>query len=168
MATAFLCLTGLLHPSNTLPQFGLLRWKMLKRITIQTHSCSKLNPYRISFSGVARYNSRIKLPPFASEVKNDKSNLTKRPLPFEFETGVALFAKKTARPFPPPFLSPPSGSFSDPLSTHNKSRDKREFLNGELIRGFSNGDDAVYVGNHFIAANDGVGAWSSRPGGHAG
>ena len=88
--------------------------------------------------------------------------------PFYFDTGLALFAKRPPRPFPPPFLSPPSGSFSDPLSTHNRSRDRRAFVNGELIRGYTNGDDAVYAGNYFIAANDGVGAWSTREGGHAG
>jgi protein phosphatase PTC7 len=88
--------------------------------------------------------------------------------PFRFETGFALFAKRAPRPFPPPFLSPPSGSFSDPLSTHHRSRDRRTFVNGELIRGYTNGDDAVYVSDLFIGANDGVGAWSTRPGGHAG
>ncbi|XXG98815.1 hypothetical protein Hte_005145 [Hypoxylon texense] len=89
-------------------------------------------------------------------------------LPFRFETGFALFAKRTPRPFPPPFLSPPSGSFSDPLSTHHQSRDKRAFVDGELIKGWTNGDDAVYASDYFICANDGVGAWSARPRGHAG
>lgn len=89
-------------------------------------------------------------------------------LPFRFETGFALFAKRAPRPFPPPFLSPPSGSFSDPLSTHHQSRDKRAFVDGEVIRGWTNGDDAVYASDHFICANDGVGAWSARPRGHAG
>lgn len=94
--------------------------------------------------------------------------LSKEPLPFRFETGLALFAKRAPRPFPPPFLSPPSGSFSDPLSTHDRSRDRRPLVNGERIRGYTNGDDAVYASEHFIAADDGVGAWSTRPGGHAG
>lgn len=89
-------------------------------------------------------------------------------LPYKFETGLALFAKRTPRPFPPPFLSPPSGSFSDPLSTHNRSRDRRAFVNGELIKGWTNGDDAVFASDYFIGANDGVGAWSARPRGHAG
>ncbi|KAI1371692.1 phosphatase 2C-like domain-containing protein [Hypoxylon crocopeplum] len=89
-------------------------------------------------------------------------------LPFRFETGFALFAKRAPRPFPPPFLSPPSGSFSDPLSTHHQSRDKRAFVHGELISGWTNGDDAVYASDYFICANDGVGAWSARPRGHAG
>jgi hypothetical protein len=48
------------------------------------------------------------------------------------------------------------------------SRDKRMFVNGDLIRGFTNGDDAVYASEHFICANDGVGAWSTKKGGHAG
>lgn len=88
-------------------------------------------------------------------------------LPFYFDTGYALFAKRPSRPFPPPFLSPPSGSFSDPLSTHNRSRDRRSYYNGEIIRGITNGDDAVVVEANFIGANDGVGAWATRPRGHA-
>ncbi|KAK5990576.1 putative protein phosphatase 2C 80 [Cladobotryum mycophilum] len=88
--------------------------------------------------------------------------------PFRFETGIGLFAKRAPRPFPPPFLSPPSVSFSDPLSTHHQSRDRRAFVNGELIRGLTNGDDAVYASDYFICANDGVGAWAARPRGHAG
>ncbi|KAI5466180.1 phosphatase 2C-like domain-containing protein, partial [Mariannaea sp. PMI_226] len=88
--------------------------------------------------------------------------------PFRFETGIALFAKRQPRPFPPPFLSPPSASFSDPLSTHHQSRDRRVFVNGQLIRGQTNGDDAVFASDYFICANDGVGAWATRPRGHAG
>ncbi|KAF2400477.1 hypothetical protein EJ06DRAFT_432197 [Trichodelitschia bisporula] len=87
--------------------------------------------------------------------------------PFYFEAGYALFAKRRSRPFPPPFLSVPSGSFSDPLSTHDRSRDRRPRVNGELIRGVTNGDDAVYASENFICANDGVGAWATREKGHA-
>lgn len=87
--------------------------------------------------------------------------------PFYFDTGYALFAKRPSRPFPPPFLSLPSGSFSDPLSTHNRSRDRRSYVNGEMIRGITNGDDAILVGQNFIGANDGIGAWASREKGHA-
>lgn len=89
-------------------------------------------------------------------------------LPFRFETGTALFAKRKPRPFPPPFLSPPSASFSDALSTHNQSRDRRPKVNGTIIRGQTNGDDAIYSSDYFICANDGVGAWAARPRGHAG
>lgn len=89
-------------------------------------------------------------------------------LPYKFETGISLFAKRAPRPFPPPFLSPPSGSFSDPLSTHHRSRDRRPKVNGELIKGWTNGDDAAFASEYFIGANDGVGAWSARPRGHAG
>ncbi|KAH7399529.1 phosphatase 2C-like domain-containing protein [Pyrenochaeta sp. MPI-SDFR-AT-0127] len=87
--------------------------------------------------------------------------------PFYFEAGYALFAKRPSRPFPPPFLSLPSTSFSEPLSTHNKSRDRRPTVNGEMIRGVTNGDDAVLVSESFIGANDGVGAWATREKGHA-
>ncbi|KAB5530485.1 phosphatase 2C-like domain-containing protein [Coniochaeta sp. 2T2.1] len=85
-------------------------------------------------------------------------------LPFKFETGLALFAKRTPRPFPPPFLSRPSGSFSDALSTY----DRPHLASGEPIVGRTNGDDAVFASDYFICANDGVGAWSTRPRGHAG
>ena len=37
-----------------------------------------------------------------------------------------------------------------------------------MLRGITNGDDAVLVEENFIAANDGVGAWAMRPRGHAG
>src|ERR1700753_107791 len=40
--------------------------------------------------------------------------------PFIFACGYAGHPKrKHSRPFPPPFLSRPSGSFSDPLSPHH-------------------------------------------------
>lgn len=100
--------------------------------------------------------------PLPDEALNQKAKS-----PFYFDTGYALFAKRPSRPFPPPFLSPPSGSFSDPLSTYHRSRDRRQWVNGEMIRGITNGDDAVLVGENFIGANDGVGAWGTRPKGHA-
>ncbi|KAH8431866.1 uncharacterized protein LDX57_009517 [Aspergillus melleus] len=87
--------------------------------------------------------------------------------PFYFQTGYALCAKRPSRPFPPPFLSPPSSSFSDPLTTHYLSQDKRLSVRGELIRGLNNGDDAVLVAENFLAVNDGVGAWATKPRGHA-
>ncbi|OAR00179.1 hypothetical protein LLEC1_04809 [Akanthomyces lecanii] len=95
--------------------------------------------------------------------EEQQSRRTRLPrLPFRFETGIGLFAKRPPRPFPPPFLSRPSASFSDPLSTH------RAVVNGEHIRGHTNGDDAIYASDYFICANDGVGAWATRPRGHAG
>ena len=98
---------------------------------------------------------------------SDEALAQKPKSPFYFDTGYALFAKRPSRPFPPPFLSPPSASFSDPLSTHDRSRDRRPQVNGEMIRGITNGDDAVLVEKNFIGANDGVGAWATRPRGHA-
>ncbi|XHF98301.1 hypothetical protein AWENTII_001856 [Aspergillus wentii] len=87
--------------------------------------------------------------------------------PFYLETGYALCAKRAPRPFPPPFMSPPSSSFSDPLTTHYHSQDKRLSVKGELIRGLNNGDDAILVAENFIGVNDGVGAWATKPQGHA-
>ena len=87
--------------------------------------------------------------------------------PFYFEAGYAGWAKRPSRPFPPPFFSPPSGSFSDPLSTHNRSHDRRPKVNGQMIRGITNGDDALLVSENLIGTNDGVGAWAQKERGHA-
>lgn len=87
--------------------------------------------------------------------------------PFYFEAGYAGWAKRPSRPFPPPFFSPPSGSFSDPLSTHHLSVDKRLNVNGQMIRGVTVGDDAVLASESLIGANDGVGAWAQKGRGHA-
>jgi hypothetical protein len=97
----------------------------------------------------------------------DNAEPPKSKSPFYFEAGYALFAKRPSRPFPPPFLSKPSTSFSEPLSTHNQSRDRRPTVNGQMIIGVTNGDDAVLVSENFICANDGVGAWAARERGHA-
>ncbi|KAF2836184.1 hypothetical protein M501DRAFT_939974 [Patellaria atrata CBS 101060] len=97
----------------------------------------------------------------------DESNPPRSKSPFYFEAGYALFAKRASRPFPPPFLSKPNSSFSDPLSSHHKSVDKRPHVFGEMIRGITNGDDAVLVSENFIGANDGVGAWATKEHGHA-
>jgi hypothetical protein len=86
---------------------------------------------------------------------------------FRFETGYALQPKRLPRPFPPPFISPPSSSFSDPLTTHSKSQDRRLSVKGELIRGLTNGDDAILAAENCIGVNDGVGAWATKPHGHA-
>lgn len=86
--------------------------------------------------------------------------------PFCFETGYSLCAKRPSRPFPPPFRSHPSTP-SEPLTTHFRNQDKRLSLDGNLVRGLTNGDDAVLVAKNFIGVNDGVGAWAMRPSGHA-
>ena len=91
-----------------------------------------------------------------------------RKQPFYFETGYAVYAKRASRPFPPPFLSRPSGSFSDPLTTHTNVRDKRPSVHGQLIKGRTNGDDAILIGDqNFLVVNDGVGAWAQKDRGHA-
>lgn len=87
--------------------------------------------------------------------------------PFYFEAGYACWAKRPSRPFPPPFFSPPSGSFSDALSTHDRSRHRGPKVHGETIRGVTNGDDALLVSDNLLATNDGVGAWAQKDRGHA-
>ncbi len=37
-----------------------------------------------------------------------------------------------------------------------------------MLLGCTNGDDAVFASEDFVGANDGVGAWATRPRGHAG
>ena len=87
--------------------------------------------------------------------------------PFYFDTGYALFAKRPSRPFPPSFISYPNRSVPGSPSLNPRSKDRKPYVNGEMIRGITNGDDAVLVGENFIGANDGVGAWATRPQGHA-
>ncbi|KAK3719104.1 hypothetical protein LTR37_004668 [Vermiconidia calcicola] len=87
--------------------------------------------------------------------------------PFYFEAGYAGWAKRPTRPFPPPFFSAPSGSYSDPLSTHHRAVDRRPKVNGQLIRGITCGDDALLVSDNLIGTNDGVGAWGQKEKGHA-
>lgn len=115
---------------------------------------------RYARRGSETYHGKVTPLPDDAAPPNPKS-------PFYFEAGYALYAKRPSRPFPPPFLSLPSGSFSEPLTTHSRSRDKRPSVDGQLIRGITNGDDAVLIGENFIGANDGVGAWATKPGGHA-
>ncbi len=126
----------------------------------------RLRPRRLAIAAPPARASCVRLYSVVSYTGGGDNQLAQPP--FRFETGIGLFAKRAPRPFPPPFTSPPSASFSDPLSTHHQSRDRRAFVNGELIKGFTNGDDAVYASDFFICANDGVGAWAARPRGHAG
>lgn len=131
-------------------------------LTINRRPIPRLSPTR---STLRRWVSSTT--PF-TELPSDPGPLLPKG-PFRFETGIALFAKRPPRPFPRPFMSMPSMSFSDPLSTFDQSRDRRgQYINGELVRGATNGDDAVFANDYFIGANDGVGAWSTRPRGHAG
>lgn len=166
---AVLC-SGTHHPRNLSPWLSSSRLERARlrplssSATLASSTASNLGPesskpYASRLDGQDRYRQQ----------DDDRTQPVSLPkLPYRFETGISLFAKRTPRPFPPPFLSPPSGSFSDPLSTHHQSRDRRPKVNGELIKGWTNGDDAVYASDYFICANDGVGAWSSRPRGHAG
>jgi len=54
------------------------------------------------------------------------------------------------------------------LTTHNPIRGRRPFVNGAPVRGITNGDDAIIIGDqNFLAVNDGVGAWAQKERGHA-
>ncbi|EXJ92358.1 hypothetical protein A1O3_00908 [Capronia epimyces CBS 606.96] len=128
------------------------------------HSC--LRTFTVSAPLSPRYlisEGRTTLPDPDSE---DAPSL--RSSPFYLETGYSIFAKRPSRPFPPPFVNLPSGSFSDPLTTHNVPRGRRPFVNGQPVRGITNGDDAIIIADkNFIAVNDGVGAWALKDRGHA-
>jgi len=139
-----------------------------RRLLIGSHSlCTTRLSHPACCAPLVRSYAQQPDNPSAGTTLTEPNNLSKSRSPFYFEAGYALFAKRPSRPFPPPFLSYPSGSFSDPLSTHDKVRDKRPSVNGEIIRGITNGDDAVLVSDYFIGTNDGVGAWATREKGHA-
>lgn len=88
--------------------------------------------------------------------------------PWYLDTAYSIFAKRPTRAFPPPFVSYPSGSFSDPLTTHNRPQFRQPKVGDELLRGITNGDDAIIIdGQNFLACNDGVGAWAQKERGHA-
>ena len=158
---------GTLHlgmiPNPRTTTIGVLLQRFLVCRTQRPHPpCLRLRPQTRCFARPARETSAGTTTPVPDDAEPPRSKS-----PFYFEAGYALFAKRPSRPFPPPFLSLPSTSFSEPLSTHNKSRDRRPQVNGEMIRGVTNGDDAVLVSENFIGANDGVGAWATREKGHA-
>jgi protein phosphatase PTC7 len=159
------CFTdAVLELSNLIHDAGMRRSFLRTQVARAIH-----HPHQLRCSFIhSTLRCRPELASASTSTHPDRPPLRKEIPPFRFETGISLYAKRPPRPFPPPFLSPPSASFSDPLSTHHRSRNRRPLVNRELIRGYTNGDDAVYVSDQFIGANDGVGAWSTRPGGHAG
>lgn len=155
-----------------------LPWPATRRwISGVIRSSYSSSPLSTPVQGQARLRPRAPLRPYHSAVWPSYGIITPVPerhdctlakSPYRFETGYALCAKRPSRPFPPPFLSPPSSSFSDPLTTQSLSQDKRLSVQGELVRGLNNGDDAVLVAENFVGVDDGVGAWATRAHGHAG
>ncbi|RAH82533.1 protein phosphatase 2C [Aspergillus japonicus CBS 114.51] len=129
------------------------------------HSKSRVSP--TSAAPVRRYRAVWPSYGITTPVPDLNPHFPISQSPYCFQTGYALCAKRAPRPFPPPFLSPPSSSFSDPLTTHYLSQDKRLSVRGDLVRGLNNGDDAVLVADNYLAVNDGVGAWATKPQGHA-
>ena len=133
------------------------------------------------------------------------SSLSKQESLFYFDAGYALFAKRPSRPFPSPFSSGQSESFSDRSRGNDQLRNPEAFKDGrkhaknksknvagsgtgvggkadtgirkelapelmkelKMIKGVTNGDDAVLASERFIGANDGVGAWATKENGHA-
>ncbi|KAJ5167749.1 uncharacterized protein N7482_003343 [Penicillium canariense] len=53
------------------------------------------------------------------------------------------------------------------FETGYASQDKRLSVQGEPVRGLNNGDDAIIVAENFLGVDDGVGAWATKPRGHA-
>lgn len=109
-------------------------------------------------------------------------------LKYEFHTGSSFFAKRPSRPFPPPFnsTSPPDSTslFRDAFRNfhfnnayHRYSGDLERQVAAPLtpteedalgfLRGVTNGDDAVVYSPYYLGVADGVGAWNTRPQGHA-
>lgn len=159
------------------PSLSSIPWPATRRwIARVITSSSSPNTPSSPVQGQARLRPRTPLRPYHAAVWPSYGVLTPVPVrhecglaksPYRFETGYALCAKRPSRPFPPPFLSPPSSSFSDPLTT-SLSQDKRLSVQGELVRGLNNGDDAILVAENFIGVDDGVGAWATKSRGHAG
>lgn len=139
---------------------------MLYRTTIPRHVAHRLRLGHRPFStSTSRFRRHLV---FEGRTTNDGTNEAETKTPFYLDTGYSIFAKRPSRPFPPPFLSTPSHSFSDPLTTHKSVRDRRPELRGQLVRGITNGDDAIVVGGrNFLGVNDGVGAWAQKERGHA-
>lgn len=103
-----------------------------------------------------------------TEPKESPLPVLPRRSPWYLDTAYSIFAKRPTRAFPPPFVSYPSGSFSDPLTTHNRPQLRQPKVGDELLRGITNGDDAIIIdGQNFLACNDGVGAWAQKERGHA-
>jgi protein phosphatase PTC7 len=78
---------------------------------------------------------------------------------FHLVSSYSLFAKRPARPFPPPFNSPSPSSVSGSSVEHTEG--------AHFLAGATNGDDAVLTNPHFLAVADGVGAWNTKSHGHA-
>ena len=92
--------------------------------------------------------------------------------PFYFDTGYALFAKRPPRPFPPPFTAPhprrdPAAAAAGAATDEADPTHDHLAYDGAPLRAATAGDDALLAEPHLLAAADGVGAWASRPHGHA-
>lgn len=151
------------HTSFTVPP--------LSQQAARRHFSNKPHPQETRFGTTTPVPDDVSDNPSAPATSLHSQSSSKSQSPFYFEAGYALYAKRPSRPFPPPFLSYPSHSFTEPLSTWDKSRDRRpggrSYVNGEMIRGVTNGDDAVLVSDQFVGVNDGVGAWAAKERGHA-
>ncbi|ETN41809.1 uncharacterized protein HMPREF1541_03746 [Cyphellophora europaea CBS 101466] len=145
---------------------------MLLSIPLSKHVAAPLRSLRISACTRA-FSSSVPRPRrqliFSGHTTNDDRVDVFDRSPFYFDTGYAIFAKRPSRPFPPPFLSTPSHSFSDPLTTHQAARARKPHDDeGHVIAGITNGDDAAIIGGrNFLAVGDGVGAWAQKERGHA-
>ncbi|KAK6499415.1 hypothetical protein TWF506_004043 [Arthrobotrys conoides] len=108
-----------------------------------------------------------------------------------FQTGFSLYAKRAPRPFPKPWINPPTSSFSEPLSVHSTSLSRRPLhphqhqlytpasstpnenaaaeasaRTTRFLRGYTNGDDALLIHDKYLAVADGVGSWNMREKGY--
>ncbi|KAF3309413.1 hypothetical protein TWF173_010954 [Orbilia oligospora] len=108
-----------------------------------------------------------------------------------FQTGFSLYAKRAPRPFPKPWINPPTSSFSEPLSVHSTSLSRRPLhphqhqlytpasstpnenaaaeasaRTTRFLRGYTNGDDALLIHDKYLAVADGVGSWNMKEKGY--
>ncbi|KAF3103005.1 hypothetical protein TWF594_000949 [Orbilia oligospora] len=171
--------------------------------TFSTHICnlprrgglSTLRVYNFSSSAILSRDSAIAVE--ASETTSTASHHTpESPISSPqtiptFQTGFSLYAKRAPRPFPKPWINPPTSSFSEPLSVHSTSLSRRPLhphqhqlytpasstpnenaaaeasaRTTRFLRGYTNGDDALLIHDKYLAVADGVGSWNMKEKGY--
>lgn len=168
-----------------------LRWAEISLLATQTRGPRSYTPFN---AAIRRYSTRdeearepisgIYTPHTAVGRKATSGSIDNLPSrsygqnksKWYFDAGYALHAKRPSRPFPSPFLvsstrtsdESTTNKTGDSHSTRDKDYTPRATIHGDLMRGTTNGDDAVLMSENFICANDGVGAWATRERGHAG
>ncbi|KAK6351938.1 hypothetical protein TWF718_005086 [Orbilia javanica] len=152
---------------------------------------------RYNFSSSSRLNGEVSAATAeTTEAHEPSSDVSESQTPSPphiptFQTGFSLYAKRAPRPFPKPWINPPTSSFSEPLSIHSTSLSRRPLhphqhqlytpasstpnenaaaeasaSTTRFLRGYTNGDDALLMHDKYLAVADGVGSWNMREKGY--